>query len=346
MLTIYAPNIHTGGGSRLLSLLVSSIDKFAPMSFVVDERMSLPLSQCSAIRVRRVNPTVIGRLCAEWELWRDGEQNDIVLSLNGLVPLFPLKAKIILFVQNRYLLGDGDLNEFPWLARWKIRLERLWFKFLRHRADQFVVQTPSMATSLREQFGVNPKLLALFEKTMVLPRKSDNEPTVSPASSFDFVYVAAGAPHKNHRRLLHAFAILAKDHGLTPSLCVTVSACGYPELSGWIDRFAGKERLNVTNLGEVSHVDILEMYGKCRALVFPSLFESFGLPLIEARQTGLPILAAERDYVRDILDPEQSFDPESVTSIARALRRFLEVDEDSLQVVDGRSFLNVILALR
>jgi len=85
--------------------------------------------------------------------------------------------------------------------------------------------------------------------------------------------------------------------------------------------------LKITNERYLSHSEILKLYKRVDALIYPSTFESFGLPLIEARQAGLRVLASEMDYVRDVLDPEQTFDPQSPVSITRAVKRFLGVDE-------------------
>ena len=69
-------------------------------------------------------------------------------------------------------------------------------------------------------------------------------------------------------------------------------------------------------LGVLTHGQMKQLYSQVHALIYPLTFELFGLPLIEARQAGLAILAAELDYVRDVLDPDQSFDPLSELSIA------------------------------
>lgn len=69
------------------------------------------------------------------------------------------------------------------------------------------------------------------------------------------------------------------------------------------------------------------MYGQSRAAIYPSLFESFGLPLLEAKEAGLPVLASERDYVRDVIEPNITFDPLSPLSIARAVMRHLGCSE-------------------
>jgi glycosyltransferase involved in cell wall biosynthesis len=91
------------------------------------------------------------------------------------------------------------------------------------------------------------------------------------------------------------------------------------------------------------HDQIKLLYGQVQALIFPSTFESFGLPLIEARQAGLPVLAPELDYVRDVLDPEQAFNPESPLSIARAVKRFLGFNDEPLALMDAADFMKSIL---
>lgn len=101
--------------------------------------------------------------------------------------------------------------------------------------------------------------------------------------------------------------------------------------------------LNITNLDNLSHQDVLAFYKKVDALIYPSTFESFGLPLIEARQAGLPILAPELDYVRDLVDPEQTFDPASPISISRAVKQFIGVNQDPLSLMDATAFMASVL---
>ena len=50
-----------------------------------------------------------------------------------------------------------------------------------------------------------------------------------------------------------------------------------------------------------------------------------------------------RKYVRDIIKPDESFDPTSSISIARAVKRFMKVDEDALNLFTAEQFLNRIL---
>ena len=151
-------------------------------------------------------------------------------------------------------------------------------------------------------------------------------------------------PHKNHRRLIEAFVLLAHE-GLTPSLVVTVPKTMDPDLYHWLDRVREKEGVQVTNLGAVDYSKVGTVYQSIRALIFPSLIESFALPLLEAQAFGLPILAPEKDYVRDVVVPRETFDPESPRSIMRAIKRFLQNPEKPASIHSARDLLKQLYVL-
>ena len=83
--------------------------------------------------------------------------------------------------------------------------------------------------------------------------------------------------------------------------------------------------VKITNLGVLTHEDLIEKYQESGALIYPSLRESFGLPLVEASSLGMPILASELDFVHDVCRPAETFDPNSHRSITRAVKAFLNI---------------------
>jgi glycosyltransferase involved in cell wall biosynthesis len=93
---------------------------------------------------------------------------------------------------------------------------------------------------------------------------------------------------------------------------------------------------------QLSSDEVADLYQSSSALIYPSKTESFGLPLIEAAQYKLPILAAELDYVRDVVVPVETFDPNSPVSIARAVRRFLGNAEPTIQIHSAEEFLEEV----
>lgn len=67
-------------------------------------------------------------------------------------------------------------------------------------------------------------------------------------------------------------------------------------------------------------------------------------PYRGARAARLPVVAAEKDYVRDVVEPAQTFDPESAVSIVRAVRRFLSVPPNSASRLTPRELLEALTA--
>lgn len=341
-LIINAPNVHQGGGLSLLQALIDSLDGDFKGCLVLDERMPVPRQLPDGTIVHRVPPTIRGRLMAEWRLRKWAGAYGLVLCFGNLPPLFKLKAKVLVFVQNRYQIDQRQLKGFPFFSRFKITLERFWFTWRKKNVTQFIVQTPSMQRIIQKNFCIPAIALPFFDKHKNYKRIGSLSPLTKNAK-YDFVYVASGEPHKNHIHLIEAWTLLAKEE-IRPSLCLTLDENSFTELCRQIEHKKKRFNLNIVNAGVLSKTEIQDLYRKSRALIYPSDMESLGLPLIEARCVGLPILASERDYVRDVIDPEQTFDPNSFTSIARAVKRFMGRAEQPLPLIDAKAFLDNILS--
>jgi glycosyltransferase involved in cell wall biosynthesis len=124
-------------------------------------------------------------------------------------------------------------------------------------------------------------------------------------------------PHKNHERLLAAFARVP-DSDLR--LVLTGQTYGRERL------LAGHER--VLHLGHVAHGDMPALYRGALAVVFPSLFEGFGLPPLEAMACGTPVAASDRGAVAEVCgDAALAFEPEDVEEIAAAIEHVTQDEQ-------------------
>ncbi len=336
---LHAPNVHGGGGLVLLRAVLQAGDRPFDRAFL-DERCRALVSSPDGLAITYVAPSFVARLLAEWRLRRQCRAGDLVLCLHGLPPLFPVAGRVVVFVQNRLLIERGSLAEYPLWDRTRIRLERLWSRALQGRCARYVVQTPSMAACLKRWLRRDVPVSVLPFAPPELPVATDVEPAAG--SGFDFVYVASGEAHKNHRHLLAAWRLLG-EAGLRPSLALTLDPAKSPALCAEVARLAGEHGVAVTNLGRVPHDAVDALYRGARAMIYPSTSESLGLPLIEASRHGLPILAPERDYVRDVVVPAETFDPDSPVSIARAVRRFLGAAEPPVRIGTAAEFLAEVL---
>lgn len=339
-LFLHAPNIHHGGGAILLNDLLRAIPADLRVIATLDERMVVSVSLPAHVGVRRVRPSLGDRFAAERWLFRSVDETDRVLCFGNLPPLFRLRGDVSVFLQNRYLVDDqAPLGVLPLKPRIRLRMERVWLTTCRSHAARYFAQTSSMQRLAESRLGV-PVICSPFVPESVLA--SAITPDRSFSARFDFLYVASGEAHKNHTALISAWAMLA-DEGVFPSLALTLSETHSPDLIKHIEAQRAAKGLHIHNLGVLPHDQLVERYRDSKALIYPSGFESFGLPLIEAKLAGLPVLAPELDYVRDVLDPTESFDPSSPISIARAVKRFLKKEQSTFKPLGAKSFLNELM---
>lgn len=332
---LHAPNVHLGGGLVLLQQLLS-VRNF-PFAWVqLDERIQRLLQLPSVVDAIYVRPSLWSRLLAEWRLWREVRSGDLVLCFHGLPPLFPLQGSVVVFLQNRLLVEPGSLASYSLRFRVRISMERFLSRVLQVRVSRYIVQTPSMAASVKRWLRHEVPVLVLpFSQSV---QSEDALPHATVERRFDFVYISSGEPHKNHRNLLEAWRLLM-EAGHRPSLALTVDDEVDAELSAYIKQYAAEFNLDVVNLGVLSRDHVVALYRSARAMIYPSTTESLGLPLIEASRYQMPILAPELDYVRDVVEPVETFDPASPTSIARAVKRFLGAGELPAVIGTAEEFL-------
>jgi len=73
----------------------------------------------------------------------------------------------------------------------------------------------------------------------------------------------------------------------------------------------------------VTNDEALSLLSQSGCLIFPSTVESFGIPLIEADHLGVSVIASEMDFVRDVCEPVETFNPQSAVSVCRSVLRFM-----------------------
>jgi glycosyltransferase involved in cell wall biosynthesis len=133
--------------------------------------------------------------------------------------------------------------------------------------------------------------------------------------------VSAKRPHKNLIRLLEALALIPPDR--RPMLVVP----GYPT---WHEGEL-RERAHALGLdgevrfpGWVSDDELEGLYASAACFVFPSLYEGFGMPVLEAMRRGVPVACSDRSSLPEVAgDAALMFDPERPEQIAAAIEELL-----------------------
>lgn len=341
----YAPSVGVGGGLVLVRSILRQWAGRSRLKAILDERGREAIGDIARHHdVRWVRSTLLGRLRAERMLAAASHHNDVILCFHNVPPVLPVAGRVICFVQNGNLVGLVPLGNVSNRMRSRIRLQKLIARMFSSRVDQYVVQTPSMAAALATWFGPRVPPIHVIPFLDIAELKKEIEDSEATPKKWDFLYVSDGTAHKNHRRLFQAWRLLG-ERGDFPSLALTLHPERDALLRHELDDLVQKYGLRIEDIGQMPHAQLLDTYQQAGALLFPSYAESFGIPLIEAAIAGLPILAPELDYVRDMCDPVETFDPHSERSIARAVRRFLYGGSDKVIIGTPVDFMKAIIRL-
>ncbi len=132
-----------------------------------------------------------------------------------------------------------------------------------------------------------------------------------------FLYLGRTAPYKNVRRLLAAFAQGSQDTELW--IAGPADRRYTPSLQLQADQLGVGARVKFLNY--VDYAALPSLLNQAIALVFPSLWEGFGLPVLEAMACGTPVITSNRSSLPEVIgDAGLLVDPEQVGEIADAMR--------------------------
>jgi glycosyltransferase involved in cell wall biosynthesis len=180
---------------------------------------------------------------------------------------------------------------------WTVRRSRIVIAISEHARETLV-----------ERLGVP------HDRVRVIPHGLDHS-RFSPGSHARepfLLYPANRWRHKNHERLFEAFALVRRER---PELRLVLTGRGH----GAKPLSAGIEAR-----GYVSADELLDLYRRAAALVFPSLYEGFGQPPLEAMACGCPLAVANATSLPEVCgDAAEYFDPRSPEDMAAAITRAL-----------------------
>lgn len=140
-------------------------------------------------------------------------------------------------------------------------------------------------------------------------------------------YPAQTWPHKNHLRLLEALSLLRRRDGLEIPL---VSSGKLNDFYPVVEKSVNEHNLQnqVTFLDFITPLELQCVYKLSRGMVFPTLFEGFGLPVLEAFLVGTPVVCSNVCGLQELVGSAAlTFDPYDPDAIANALLRIWTDDD-------------------
>lgn len=229
--------------------------------------------------------------------------------------------------------ADMQHEFFPeFFSRRELRYRDYAYKASVHKARQIIVHSQFTKDCLIEKYGIKD------EKIDVITHGYDNNfRPVEDCSILEFIkekyklpdsfiyYPAALWPHKNHRALLDAICLVRNKHGHNVNLILSGMSTGRAaELRNEIQQRGLEEAVSV--LGYIPYDDLPYLYNLATMMIFPSLFEGFGIPLIEAMACGCPVVCSNTTSLPEVVGTQVAllFDPHSIEEMSSAIIKVLE----------------------
>ena len=194
------------------------------------------------------------------------------------------------------------------------------------RASAVVITpTETVRSSVIEDLGADPERVRVVSAPLFAPADGPTHPGIDGPY---FLYPSTTEPHKNHGTLIRAFARIA---GSWPDLKLVLT--GAPgrsdaDVAAEIERQGMGEA--VLRLGRVPRELLDALIARAIAVVYPSEYEGFGLPLAEAMAAGCPVIASDLPVIREVVgEAGVLVGPGDTDGWADAMSRLL--DDDALR---------------
>ena len=163
------------------------------------------------------------------------------------------------------------------------------------RADLVVAISEQVGRRIIDRLGVNPSRVVVVPIGSELIATGPAEPSDPPT----ILYPAVTHPHKNHLMLVEAFTRLADRH-LTARLVLT-GGPGAAEAEVANAVAASRHGDRITHTGRIPAADLAARIATATVVAFPSTYEGFGIPVLEAMAAGVPVLVANGTPAADLV---------------------------------------------
>ena len=325
MIVIDGVYINRSGGKILLEYFIKTFHKrgksISDFFFLLDNRFH---SDCLDLLAPN-NYIKIGNTEKERSTFYKKNVDSIskVFCFANIPPPIYFEHIPVFILFHNVLILSTDKGNYGFKERFLFFLKRYYIKYRNHKNYQWIVQTAQVKILLHNRLNID------FESIKIFPFFDDTffrteAKTITENREGKFVYVAEGVSQKNHLLLLESWEVLAKKYGYYPELNLTVSD-DFIEIIIKINSLIEKG-IEIKNHGFCSLKKVNNLYNSSQFLVFPSLRESFGLPLVEAAYCGCEIIAADLPYVYEVVKPTATFNPYDSENMAYIFSRVLSTD--------------------
>jgi glycosyltransferase involved in cell wall biosynthesis len=261
----------------------------------------------------------------------NGKQiNHVLIEMGAQVVHFPYQSHFQTTLPSIFEPWDLQHRHYPeFFTPQEIQLREESYKMGCKEASLVVTASEWTKRDIVRQFAIDPNKIAIIRRGPIVSdcKKMTREEALSKLQSKNLperfiLYPAKTWPHKNHIRLFQALARLRDKYGFSINLVCT----GKPIEEHWQSIKKSLEELSLERsvifTGFLDDAQMEALFVRAEFLIFPSLFEGLGIPLLEAMHFGLPIVTSHVTCLPEVAaDAALYFDPLSVDSMVDAIQR-------------------------
>ena len=248
-------------------------------------------------------------------LWARRDGVDVFWGPRHQLPFFlPRHLRTAVTIHDLVWKRYGETMRFPGRQVEAVSMPRAL-----QRADTVVAVSSFTRDELKTYFPLSSEKIVVVTGASHLVSSSAPAHSSVPPHDRYFLFVGTMEPRKNLLRLMRAYR-LYRDEAESPLRLVIVGGHGW----GGVDARQIREELSlgdhVTIGGTVSELDLEALYKNAHTLIMPSLYEGFGLPVIESLSQGVPVICSENSAMSEVAGAAGLFvDPKSELELCDAL---------------------------
>ena len=254
---------------------------------------------------------------------------DILHSPANVAPLF-YRGKSIVHIHDLCFVVNPQWYSFSFRTMYNLIIPRL-----AHRATRVITNSNNSKNDLLQYFGLPAEKVSLVywavDETFSQPSSQKLDLSASMETSDYILYVGSLEPRKNINVLIEAFEELRVAHPMLKTKLILIG--GESPLFAHVRLKAKRFRDDVIFKGFVRDDELKEYYRRAKLVAYPSLYEGFGLPPLEAMASGSPVVTSYTSSIPEVVGKAALMvDPHNTGQLVDAMYRVLS-DEKLAQAL-------------
>ena len=237
-----------------------------------------------------------------------GKKDFMLMSFSGLGP-------IIIFNKIITIHDLAFLENPSWFSKTYVLIYRLLIPLSARTSKRILTVSEFSKQEIINKLGIKEDSISVIYNA-VNNNQEEQESILEKVPKNYILAVSSIDPRKNYARLTQAFTIIPN--------CNLVVVGGVSHIFNHVKM--NRSLNNVYTLGRVTDAELTTLYKNARAFIYPSLYEGFGIPPIEAMTYGCPVVASDLSVIHEVCgDAALYVNPYNIDEIAKAIER---VDND------------------